>query len=225
MNESLAAVSRAIDELNLDAIAPLVDACLKEGLSPEEVIEKGISKGLEIVGKKFEEGDFFLADLIMAGEVVKEVMPLLEAKMNRSGAGRKGKVILATVAGDIHEIGKNIVGMILSANGFEVIDLGVDVPAQKIMSTAKTSGARLIGLSALLTTMVGSIKDVVESAAAAGMRDQVKIVIGGACTSQNLCAEMGADAYGETAIDALRLFTAYAAPVSADSSVSPAFGP
>lgn len=211
MNESTMAVRRAIDELDLDGIGMLVGACLEEGLTPEEIIQEGISKGLEIVGRKFEEGEYFLADLIMAGEVVKEAMPILKARMNPGDSSGKGTVILATVAGDIHEIGKNIVGMILSANGFEVIDLGVDVPAIRIMDTARTTGARFIGLSALLTTMVDSIREVVDAAGAAGLRDQVKIVIGGACTSQDLCTEMGADAYGETAIDALRIFNGYAA--------------
>ncbi|MBN2178368.1 MAG: cobalamin-dependent protein [Deltaproteobacteria bacterium] len=209
MNESILAVRKAIDELDLDGIAAIVEKCLEENLSPEEVIEEGISKGLETVGRKFEEGEYFLADLIMAGEVAKEVMPILKAKMRHGDDNSKGKVILATVAGDIHEIGKNIVGLILSANGFEVIDLGVDVSAEKIIDTAKTTGARLLGLSALLTTMVGSIREVVDASRAAGLRDKVKIVIGGACTSENLCEEMGADAYGETAIDALRIFTSY----------------
>jgi methanogenic corrinoid protein MtbC1 len=99
--------------------------------------------------------------------------------------------------------------MILSANGFEVIDLGIDVPADKIMDTVKKTGARFIGLSALLSTMVTSIGDVVEASRRAGMRDQVKIVIGGACTTETLCREMGTDAYGETAIDALRIFNGY----------------
>jgi methanogenic corrinoid protein MtbC1 len=210
MKESILAVRRAIDELDIDGIGALAVKCLEEGLSPEEIIQEGISKGLEIVGRKFEEGEYFLADLIMAGEVVKEAMPILKERMNPGGRG-KGTVILATVAGDIHEIGKNIVGMILSANGFEVIDLGVDVPAQRILDTAKSSGARFIGLSALLTTMVESILEVVSAAGAAGLRDRVKIVIGGACTSMELCKEMGADAYGETAIDALRIFNDYAA--------------
>lgn len=209
MNESILAVSNAIDELDIDGIEALVAKCLEENLSPEEVIQEGISKGLEIVGRKFEEGEYFLADLIMAGEVVKEAMPILKAKMNPGDGNSKGTVILATVSGDIHEIGKNIVGMILSANGFEVIDLGVDVPAAKIIDTAKSTGARLIGLSALLTTMVHSIREVVDASRAAGFRDEVKIVIGGACTSGNLCEEMGADAYGETAIDALRIFSSY----------------
>ena len=101
--------------------------------------------------------------------------------------------------------------MILSANGFDVIDLGVDVPTRKIIETVKETGARFIGLSALLTTMVDSIRDVVESSRTAGLRDRVKIVIGGACTSEDLCREMGADDYGETAIDALRIFNKYVA--------------
>lgn len=208
MKESILAVQNAIDTLDIDGIGAIVGRCLKEGLPPEEIIQKGISRGLDIVGRKFEEGEYFLADLIMAGEVVREAMPLLKEKMNPADAGGKGTVILATVQGDIHEIGKNIVGMILSANGFGVIDLGIDVPADKIIATAQKSGARLVGLSALLSTMVTGIRDVVESSRRAGLRDQMKIVIGGACTTEALCREMGADAYGETAIDALRIFNA-----------------
>jgi 5-methyltetrahydrofolate--homocysteine methyltransferase len=210
MNELILAVCKAIDEFDLDGIGALVATCLKEGLSPEVIIQEGISRGLEIVGRKFEEGEYFLTDLIMAGQVVKQAMPILKERMNRSSGLGKGKVILATVSGDIHEIGKNIVGMILSANGFEVIDLGVDVPAQKIIETANATGARFIGLSALLTTMVGSIREVIDSSSAAGLRDRIRIVIGGACTSDDLCREVGADAYGETAIDAMRIFNKYA---------------
>jgi 5-methyltetrahydrofolate--homocysteine methyltransferase len=211
MSESILAVRRAVEELNLDDICTLVAACLEQGFDAEVIIQEGISTGLETVGRKFEEGEYFLADLIMAGEVVKEAMPLLKERMNQGDGKGKGKVILATVSGDIHEIGKNIVGMILSANGFDVIDLGVDVPTRKIIETVKETGARFIGLSALLTTMVDSIRDVVESSRTAGLRDRVKIVIGGACTSEDLCREMGADDYGETAIDALRIFNKYVA--------------
>jgi 5-methyltetrahydrofolate--homocysteine methyltransferase len=211
MSESILAVRRAVEELNLDDIYTLVAACLEQGFDAEAIFQEGISTGLETVGRKFEEGEYFLADLIMAGEVVKEAMPLLKERMNQGDGKGKGKVILATVSGDIHEIGKNIVGMILSANGFDVIDLGVDVPTRKIIETVKETGARFIGLSALLTTMVDSIRDVVESSRTAGLRDRVKIVIGGACTSENLCREMGADDYGETAIDALRIFNKYVA--------------
>lgn len=206
MKGSIQAVKNAVIDLEIDDIQDLVSTCLNEGVKPPEIIENGFSKGLEEVGKRFETGEYFLADLIMAGEVVKEAMPLLQEKMNPDDAARRGKVILATVQGDIHEIGKNIVGLILSANGYEVIDLGVDVPASRIVDTAMSTGACLVGLSALLSTMVGSIKDVVDAVSAAGLEDKVKIVIGGACTTDDLRMEMGADAYGETAIDALRIF-------------------
>ena len=211
MKESLQQVIRTIDELDIDASCSVVQQCLDEGVSPEEIIESGISKGLSIVGEKFESGEYFLADLVMAGEVVREAMSVLKGKMNPEKTSSRRKVILATVHGDIHEIGKNIVGLILSANGFEVIDLGVDVPAEKIIDTAKATGARLIGLSALLSTMIGSIKDVVDASSRAGLREQVRIVIGGACTSDDLRKEMGADAYGETAVDALRIFSGFTA--------------
>lgn len=211
MKESIIAVQKAVNDLMLDDIKGLVQACLDEGISPLEIIEEGISKGLALVGEQFENGTYFLADLILAGEVVKEAMPMLEAKLEPGSAGQKGKVVLATVEGDIHEIGKNIVGMLLQVNGYDVIDLGVDVPAEKIMTAIKQTGARLVGLSALLSTMVGSIKDVVDSVKEAGLKGEVKIVIGGACTSEQLKEEMGADAYGETAVQAVRIFDKFSA--------------
>lgn len=206
MKESIIEVQKAVNELMFDEIKSRVLACLDEGISPLEIIESGISKGLELVGEQFEAGTYFLADLVMAGEVVKEAMPILEEKLDAASAGHKGKIILATVEGDIHEIGKNIVGMLLNVNGYEVIDLGVDVSAEKIISVVKETGARLVGLSALLSTMVGGIKEVVDSVIEAGLKDQVKIVIGGACTSERLREEMGADGYGETAVQAVRIF-------------------
>jgi len=206
MKDSIIAVQKAVNELMFDEIKNLVTACLDEGIPPLEIIEEGISKGLELVGEQFEAGTYFLADLVMAGEVVKEAMPMLEKQLDASSAGHKGKIVLATVEGDIHEIGKNIVAMLLSVNGYEVIDLGVDVSAEKIITEVKNSGARLVGLSALLSTMVGGIKEVVDSVIEAGLKDQVKIVIGGACTSEQLKIEMGADGYGETAVQAVKIF-------------------
>jgi 5-methyltetrahydrofolate--homocysteine methyltransferase len=211
MKESILAVQKAVNDLMLDEIKGIVQACLDQGIAPLEIIEEGISKGLALVGEQFENGTYFLADLVLAGEVVKEAMPLLEARLDPGAAGQKGKIILATVEGDIHEIGKNIVAMLLHVNGYEVIDLGVDVSAEKIMAAVKQTGARLVGLSALLSTMVGSIKDVIDSIKEAGLRDKVKIVIGGACTSEQLKDEMGADAYGETAVHAVKIFDKFSA--------------
>ena len=206
MKESLLAIQKAVDDLDIDGITSLVMICLAEGITPLEIIQDGISRGLASVGAKFETGEYFLADLVMAGEVVNEAMPLIKSRMDPAEAGKKGKVVLATVQGDIHEIGKNIVAMLLSANGFEVIDLGVDVPAQKIVDTAKNSGAKLIGLSVLLSTMVVNIRQVMQCVENVGLKDRIKVAIGGACTSEQLRAEMGADAYGETAIQAVRIF-------------------
>ncbi len=204
MSESLLKVNKAVEEMDIDGILVLVEQCLSEGVSPIAIIQDGIAPGLARVGELFESGEYFLADLVMAGEVVNEAMPLIKAKMDPNEAGKKGKVILATVKGDIHEIGKNIVGMLLGANGFEVIDLGVDVDADKIVRTAKETGARLVGLSVLLSTMVSNISQVVQGLKNAGIK--AKVAIGGACTSQRLCDEMGADAYGENAVQAVRIF-------------------
>ncbi len=206
MSNSLEAVIAAVDEMDLDSIEGCVQKCLAENIPPMEIIEQGISKGLDIVGQKFEEGEYFLADLVMAGEVVKTGMKLLESRMDPSETGKKGKIIVATVEGDIHEIGKNILAMLLSASGYEVIDLGVDVAANKIIDAVKQTGASLIGLSVLLTTMVKAIKEVVDGLTEAGLRESVKVAIGGACCSQNLADEMGADAYGESAVEAVRIF-------------------
>jgi methylmalonyl-CoA mutase cobalamin-binding domain/chain len=206
MKDAILDVQKAITELNIDDIEKLVQKCLDEGIQPLTIFEDGISKGLELVGEQFEDGTYFLADLVMAGEVVKEAMPILREKLDKEAAAKKGKVVLATVSGDIHEIGKNIVGMLLSVNGYEVIDLGVDVSSEKILEAVKSSGSRLVGLSVLLSTMVGSIKEVVDTMAEAGLKDKVKIAIGGACTSEQLKEEMGADAYGETAIQAIKIF-------------------
>jgi len=206
MKDAILDVQKAITELNIDDIEKLVQKCLDEGLEPLSIFEDGISKGLELVGEQFEDGTYFLADLVMAGEVVKEAMPILKEKLDKEASTKKGKVVLATVSGDIHEIGKNIVGMLLSVNGYEVIDLGVDVSTEKILEAVKTSGSRLVGLSVLLSTMVGSIKEVVDTMTEAGLKDKVKIAIGGACTSEQLKDEMGADAYGETAIQAIKIF-------------------
>ncbi len=206
MSDYLIAVATAIDEMDLDGIEDLVQACLDKGIEPDEVIEKGISPGLDVVGQKFEEGEYFLGDLVMAGEVVKTGMKRVEAVMDPSKSGQKGKVVIATVEGDIHEIGKNILGMVLSAAGWEVIDLGVNVPSATIIDTVKATDAQMIGLSVLLTTMIGAIKEVVVGLTEANLRDKVKIVIGGACCSQRLADEMAVDAYGETAIEGARIF-------------------
>ncbi len=203
---STAAIQTAVDQLAMETIGPMVRNCLDEGIAPLEIIKEGIIPGLNMVGEKFETGEYFLGELILAGHTAGDAMQLLEAELLPSQIGRKGKVVLATVRGDLHDVGKNIVGMLLKAHGFEVIDLGVDVPAERILQTLKETGARFIGLSLLLSSMVSSLKEVIESVSRAGLRDSVKIVIGGACTSDRLSEELGADAYAEDAVLAVQIF-------------------
>jgi 5-methyltetrahydrofolate--homocysteine methyltransferase len=211
MSESLRNVITAVDTMNDEGIIDLVQRCLDEGLKPVEIIEQGLSKGMDIVGQKFETGEYYLADLIMAGETVTRATEMLKTKMDPGQTGKKGKVVLATVQGDIHDIGKKIVAMILESSGYEIVDLGVDVPPTDIVDAMKNNGARLVGLSVLLTTMVEGIREVTERLKSAGMRDSVRIAIGGACCTQQLADEMGADAFGESAVAAAGIFDRFRA--------------
>ena len=206
MKECIAVVQDAVINMKDDVIIDAVRICLAEGLTPIQIIEEGLSGGLDVVGQKFEAGDYYLAELIMAGEVVTAATGMLKDKMDPGDMGKRGKVILATVKGDVHDIGKNIVAMILSAQGYEIVDLGVDVASEKIVDTVSQTGIPLLGLSILLTTMVPAIKEVVDLLAARGLRDKVKIAIGGACCSRQLADEMGVDAFGESAVAAVDIF-------------------
>lgn len=206
MKECIAVVQDAVINMKDDVIIDAVKKCLDEGLSPIQIIEEGLSGGLDVVGQKFEAGEYYLAELIMAGDVVTGATHMLKDKMDPSDMGKKGKVILATVKGDVHDIGKNIVAMILAAQGYEIVDLGVDVAANKIVDTVSNTGIPLLGLSILLTTMVPAIKEVIDLLTAKGLRNKVKIAIGGACCSQQLADEMGVDAFGESAVAAVDIF-------------------
>ena len=209
MKECLLEVQNAVIDMNDEIILDLVNKCLDEGLTPIEIIDDGLAKGLEGVGDRFDAGEYFLAELIMAGEVVTVATTFLKTLMSPSEIGKKGKVLLATVRGDIHEIGKNILGMILGAAGYEVIDLGADVSAETILETIKEQNINLVGLSVLLTTMVNNIKEVVDALSAAGVREQTRIAIGGACCSARLAEEMKVDAYGESAVAAVGIFDGF----------------
>ncbi len=209
MKECLIDVQNAVINMDDEIILDLVKKCLDEGLTPIGIIEEGLSKGLDGVGERFDAGDYFLAELIMAGEVVTVATDYLQTKMAPGESGKKGKVLIATVKGDIHEIGKNILGMILKASGYEVVDLGADVSAETILETMKDQDIQLVGLSVLLTTMVTSIKDVVEALTEAGIREKTRIAIGGACCSERLAEEMKVDAFGESAVAAVTIFDGF----------------
>jgi len=201
-------LTKAIADLELEEIAPLVQEGLDAGETATDLLG-GMCIGMSKVGELFEEGEYYLADLVLAGEVMKEGLAVLEPHLEAGSQGQKGTVVLCTVKGDIHDIGKNLVATMLSSSGFKVVDLGVDVPESAIVEAVRTNGATGIGLSVLLTSMVDSISEVVSALNAAGLRDGVKIAIGGACTTPELAEKMGVDAIGRDAVEAVRIFEGF----------------
>lgn len=195
-------VSKAIQSFDEERTFGAVKKCLEMGIDPSEIIEKGVTKGLRIVGEKFESGEYFLTELVSAAEPAQKVVKeLLEPILKKSGTKKSvGKIVLGTVEGDIHSIGKNIVAAMFFASGFEVINLGEDVPAEKFAKKAKEVGANLVGASALLTTTLPGQKKIIEALKAEGIRDHVKVIFGGATCTAEWVKEIGGDGYAENAM-------------------------
>ncbi len=188
-----------------ETAAALANKALEAGVDPLKAITDGYVPGVNQVGDSFACGDAFLPELVMAGEAMKSAIAVLEPAMKAAGASRQilGKVVLATVEGDIHEIGKSLVGTMLTSSGFEVHDLGVDVPSEKILAKADEVGADIIGLSALLTTTMIRQKEVIEEVARRGMK--VKVMVGGAPVTREWVQKIEADGYAEDAIGAVNV--------------------
>ncbi len=186
----------------------VAEKMLKEGTDPLKVLEE-CRQALETVGKEFEAGKFYLPELILSGRMLKKIAALAEPYLKKDsaagGAKKLGKVVIGSVKGDIHDIGKDMVTFLLDVNGFEVIDLGVDVPPEKFVEAIKEAQPDIVGMSALLTTVLEAIKTTVEAIQTAGLRDRVKIMIGGTATDDKVKAYAGADAYGKDAVAAISL--------------------
>ncbi len=200
-------MKQSIFEGDPDRARELSQRALAEGVNPLEAINRGFVLGLHAVGEQFEQGEMFLPDLVLAGEAMKAATAILEPAIHKMGAKREtlGKVVLGTVKGDIHEIGKTLVGTMLSASGFQVFDLGVDVSFEDFAVKAKEFDADIVGLSALLTTTMTGQKGVVEALERHGLRPRVKVMIGGAPVTQSWANEIGADGYGKDAQAAVAL--------------------
>ena len=201
------AMGRSIIEGEADAAADLAREAIADGVDPLEAIDRGYVPGIDHVGHEFALENMFLPELVLAGEAMKAAIGVLEPVMQRTGAEREihGTVVLAAAHGDIHDIGKSLVGTMLSASGFRVFDLGVDVPVEAVVEKVREVGADLVGVSALLTTTMTGQREVVEALAAAGLRDQVKVMVGGAPCTPEWAAEIGADGFGEDAARAVSL--------------------
>jgi 5-methyltetrahydrofolate--homocysteine methyltransferase len=206
-DEIFAAMRQSVIDGDAAASAALAESALADGVPPLDAIERGFVPGLSYVGEQFGLGELYLPDMMLAARAMQKAIDLLEPEMARLNTSRSvvGRVVIGTVKGDIHEIGKNLVGMMLSTSGFEVHDLGVDVAPESFIDAAREHNADLIGVSALLTTTMAGQRTVVEALAAAGMRPQVKVMVGGAPASESWATEIGADGYSEDAIGAVAL--------------------
>jgi corrinoid protein of di/trimethylamine methyltransferase len=190
----------------------LVQQALESGIGPMQIIEEGLTPGMHVVGDKFSCGEYFIPHLVMAARAMQAAMKLVEPELKKrqQAVEGAGTAVIGTVHGDIHEIGKSLVGVMLSANGFEVHDLGVNVPVESFVAKVQETGANLVGLSSLLTTTMVVQRQVIQAFEAAGIRDKVKIMVGGAPVKQGWASEIGADGYAEDATGAVELAKALA---------------
>lgn len=184
----------------------LAKQALDQGLDPLTCINEGLTKGIQYVGELFAEGEYFLPELIIGAEAMKRALAILEPAMVGDQAREVvGRVVIGTVEGDMHEIGKTLVGTMLTANGFKVIDIGVDQSSEKFVAAVKEHKAEIVGASALLTTTMLQQRKLLEALQEAGIRDKVKVMVGGAPVTESFAAEIGADGYAEDAISAVNL--------------------
>jgi 5-methyltetrahydrofolate--homocysteine methyltransferase len=204
--EMLDRLAKVVLKGEKDDAEALAKEALEQGLDPLECITDGLTKGIQKAGELFASGEYFLPELIMGADAMKMALNVLEpALLGDRTREVVGTVVLGTVEGDLHEIGKKLVGTMLTANGFKVIDIGADKPASEFVDAVRDSGANLVGASALLTTSMLRQKDLIGALEEAGLREQVKVVIGGAPVTESYAKQIGADGYAEDAISAIEL--------------------
>jgi 5-methyltetrahydrofolate--homocysteine methyltransferase len=195
----LSILRTAVTEGDTPAALAAAQQALDGGVQPLDLISQGIGPAMAEVGKLFEEGEYFVPELLMAARATKEIFKILRPLLAQTGAKPMAHVVLGTVQGDLHDIGKNLVAAMLEGGGFEVTDLGVDVPPEVFIAAIKKRPVQIVGLSALLTTTMPAMKTTIEAFRTAGVREQFKIMVGGAPISKAYAESIGADGYGETA--------------------------
>ncbi len=203
--ELLRKLSEAVVACDRDTVVKAAKEAIEKGLDPVKAIEKGLSQGAITVGEKFDRLEIFLTDLMMAAEAMKAGLDILLPLISEEKALKKGTVVCGTVKGDIHDIGKNILAALFSANGFDVHDLGVDVFTSKFIEEAEKVGADIIALSALMSSTIGGQKDVIDYLRETGKREKFIVMVGGGPTTREWTEEIGADGYAETATEAVKV--------------------
>ena len=205
VSEKIAALIAEVEE---DKTLEEVRKALDEGTDPLSLVE-ALRDGMSVVGDRYEAREYFLPELILAAEIFKEAIALIEPRLQGDNIATKGSVVIGTAQGDIHDIGKNIVATMLRCNGYDVHDLGVDVPPQAFVAKASQTRAGLVAISGLLTLAFDAMKDTVDALAEAGLRDKLKIIIGGGPVNEKVLEYCGADAYGKDPAEAIRLAGSY----------------
>jgi 5-methyltetrahydrofolate--homocysteine methyltransferase len=196
---------KLLSDLKESEALRFVEKALAEGIDPTALLEEARG-GMTLVGERFGREEYFIPDLIFSGEILKGIVKLLEPHLKKGKEQKRiGKAVVGTVAGDLHDIGKDLVVFMLDVNGFEVLDLGIDVPAQKFVDTIRESGSKIVGLSGFLTLAFDSMKETVDAIQKSGLRDKVKIMIGGGQIDEQVRRFTGADAYGRDAMAAVQL--------------------
>jgi len=201
MEEVLKQLYDAILEGDSKTAAEKVQAALDSGMKPEKVLNESMVAAMGEVGRLFEAGEYYVPEMLIAARAMQSGLAILKPQLVKADVKPAGKIVAGTVKGDLHDIGKNLVCMMLEGAAFEIIDLGTDVAPEKFVEAVKSSGAQIVALSALLTTTMPNMKNTIEALKAAGLRDQTKVMIGGAPVNENYAREIGADGY---AVDATR---------------------
>ncbi len=205
MSDTLAQISKTVIDGRVKEIAALVNAALAEGLTPKEILDHGLMPGMDEVGAQFKKGKKFVPEVMMAAKTMQAALDILKPLLVQSGAKMTGKAVIGTVKGDLHDIGKNLVAMMLEGSGFEVIDLGRDVAPEKFVQAVRDQNPDVVGISALLTTTMRGMGQTITMLKEAGLRDGVKIMVGGAPVTSDFAQQIGADAYAPNAPSAAEL--------------------
>jgi len=203
--EGLITIRTAVLDGDMDGISALVSSALSEGLAPESILSESLTAAMAIVGDEYERGERFVPEMLVAAETMKIALSILQPLLKEDDVPPAGVVIIGTVEGDLHDIGKDLVAMMLEGAGFQVVNLGVDVSADAFVRAARESQADIVAMSALLTTTMVNMRGVVEALEAAGVRDTVRVMVGGAPLSSEFAESIGADGYASDAASAVRL--------------------
>jgi 5-methyltetrahydrofolate--homocysteine methyltransferase len=205
MSEILSQISTAVIAGDFGRMAELTEDALDDGLTAEEILNDGLMPGMDHVGVEFRAGNMFVPEVLRSARTMQASMDILKPLLIQSGAKRSGRVLLGTVKGDLHDIGKNLVGMMCEGAGFEVKDLGKDVSPEDFVNAVKEFEPDVVGMSALLTTTMRAMEHTIKALAEAGVRDKVKVMIGGAPVTQSFADQIGADGYASNAASAVDL--------------------